>query len=124
MFTVLSYLVHIVKDIIEKVTNLFISKVLPVFGVSVSLSKSSNKSERIHDHVKKIELACRGLKIFSVEILDNLSIFHGVHPRSIPHMRLGKIGNTLKMKLLNENIFISHEDNNHKLLKIVVHGKI
>jgi hypothetical protein len=99
----------IIRVVFRQIVSLFFSK-KPGHEKIHSLSLTAGKIEAHH----------KGLRIISIEILDGFSVYHGVSPKNIADAKLNRIRTGIAKALVNDNVFVTIENNNPRFLKVVI----
>lgn len=93
-----------------------------LFGLFSAPKPGQEKIKSLSITASKIESNHKGLRIISIEVLDGFSVYHGLVSREIAYDRLDQIRSGIVKMIANENVFVTIEDNNPKLLKVVIQG--
>lgn len=82
--------------------------------------KQQKKIKSLSANAGLIESKHKGLRVISIEVMDGFSVYHGVHKKEIKPETLEKIREAVSTNLTNNNVFVSIEGRDHRMLKVVI----
>jgi len=112
-------LVDFILDLPEAILKVIFRQ---IFSLFVAPKPGNEKIHTLSQTAGQIEANHKGLRIISIEVLDGFSVYHGVTPKEIAQDKLDIIRTGIAKVLANENVFVTIENNNPKLLKVVIQG--